>query len=121
MIQNAEYWHYIGGLKMPKVGKLFTSGHWLVKAGKENEFISAWESFAQWTLQSQVGAGTGHLLQDSEDSRSFLSFGPWDNTEAIEQWRQEAEFQAFVGRARELCDEIQPRTLNLVALVPAKD
>ena len=51
--------------------------------------------------------------------KEFPFLGPWDNTEAIDRWRQEAEFQAFLGKARELCEDIQPRTLNLVALVPA--
>lgn len=104
---------------MPKIGQPFTLGEWTVKAGKESEFIEAWNSFAKWTSESQIGAGTGHLLQDSEDSRSFLSFGPWENGEAIDEWRQETEFQAFLQKARELCDDIQPRTLNLVSLVPA--
>ena len=106
---------------MPKIGQHFTSGEWLVKPGKESEFIAVWDSFAKWTGQSQVGAGTGHLLQDSTNSRSFLSFGPWDNIEAIDRWRNEAEFQEFVGKARELCDDIQPRTLSLVAFAPAAD
>ncbi len=106
---------------MPKIGQHFTSGEWLVKAGKESEFIVAWEYFAKWTGQSQVGAGTGHLLQDSTNPRKFLSFGPWDNIGAIDHWRDEPEFQAFVEKARELCDSIQPRTLSLVALASAKD
>ena len=67
---------------MPKIGQLFSSGHWLVKPGKEAEFISAWDTFAQWTVQTQAGAGSGHLLQDTANSRSFLSFGPWDSENA---------------------------------------
>ncbi len=105
---------------MPNIGQYFTAGSWLVKPGEESEFIAAWESFAKWTGSTQVGAGTGHLLQDSTNSRSFLSYGPWENAESIDRWRQETEFQAFVGKARELCDDIQPMTLNLVAIAHAK-
>jgi quinol monooxygenase YgiN len=104
---------------MPKIGQLFTSGEWLVKPGKESESFEAWNSFAKWTSESQVGAGIGHLLQDSENTRSFLSFGPWENGEAIDQWCQETDFQVFLEKARELCDDIKPRTLELISLVPA--
>jgi len=101
---------------MPKMGQLYLSGQWLVKPGKEAEFISAWDTFAQWTVLNQAGAGSGHLIQDTANSRSFLSFSPWDSQDAIEQWRLKPEFQAFLSRARELCDDIQPRALKLVAL-----
>ena len=105
---------------MPKIGQLYNSGQWLVKPGKEAEFISAWDTFSKWTVLNQAGAGSGHLIQDTANSRSFLSFGPWDSQDAIQQWRQKPEFQAFVSRVRELCDDIQPRTLTLVALAIPK-
>jgi hypothetical protein len=38
---------------MPKIGQPFTLGEWLVKPGKESEFIEAWNSFAKWTGVSQ--------------------------------------------------------------------
>jgi quinol monooxygenase YgiN len=101
---------------MPKIGQLYTSGQWLVKPGKEPEFISAWDTFVQWTVLNQAGAGSGHLIQDTANSRSFLSFAPWDSQDAIQQWRQKPEFQSFVNRARELCDDIKPSTFTLVAL-----
>ncbi|OGO48994.1 MAG: hypothetical protein A2Z30_02505 [Chloroflexi bacterium RBG_16_64_43] len=105
---------------MPKIGQLFTSGQWLVKPGKEAEFISAWDAFAQWTGQNQPGVGSGHLLQDTTNPRSFVSFGPWDSKEAIERWRENPEFRTFLSSARGLCDDIQPRTLTLVALAIPK-
>ena len=104
---------------MPALGQLFTSGSWLVKEGKEPDFISAWKNFAEWTSRSVPGAGTGHLLQDTANPRSFLSFGPWESQEAIQRWRNAPEFQAFLASARELCEDIQPRTLSLVALAPS--
>ncbi|MGH2605671.1 MAG: hypothetical protein ACRDG5_03690, partial [Anaerolineales bacterium] len=62
---------------MPAIGQLFTSGAWLVKEGKEAEFVSAWKNFAEWTSRAGLGAGAGHLLQDTAEPRRFLSFGPW--------------------------------------------
>lgn len=101
---------------MLPVGQLFTAGIWLVKEGKEAEFIAEWSRFADWTSKSHLGAGTAHLLQDAADARRFLSFGPWESAEAIDRWRHTPELKSFLASARELCDEIQPRTLSLVAL-----
>ena len=39
---------------MPKLGQYFTAGSWLVKPGKESEFIAAWDSFAKWTGSTQA-------------------------------------------------------------------
>lgn len=101
---------------MPTIGQLFTSGTWLIKEGKESEFISAWSRFAEWTSRSGLAAGSGHLLQDEANPRSFLSFASWESQQEIRQWRDTSEFKAFVASARELCEDIQPRTLSLVAL-----
>ena len=105
---------------MKTLGQLFTSGLWLVKSGKEADFIRAWEAFAQWTGEHQSGAGDAHLLQDLEHPNRFLSFGPWESTERIQEWRGKPEFTAFLTKARELCEEIQPRTLKLVAYLPSR-
>jgi len=101
---------------MPSIGQLFTSGQWLVKEGMESDFIQAWSDFARWSSKNQKGAGPAHLLQDQANPRSFLSFGPWDSEAAIQSWRQTPEFQSFLQKARGLCDDLQPKTLALVAL-----
>ena len=103
---------------MPATGQLFTLATWLVKETKEAEFIAAWTKFAEWTSQRDLGAGTGHLLQDRSNPRAFLSFGPWESLEAISRWREAPEFKAFFASANELCDDIQPRTFALTAIVP---
>jgi heme-degrading monooxygenase HmoA len=77
--------------------------------------VDAWSSFAKWTARNQPGAGAGYLLRDANKPQQFISFGPWDNTEAIKAWRELAEFKAFVSKARELCDDFQPRSLFVVA------
>ncbi len=101
---------------MPPIGQLFTSGQWLVKEGKEAAFIQAWSDFARWSSKNQKGSGPAHLLQDKANLRSFLSFGPWESEAAIQTWRQTPEFQAFLRKARKLCEELQPKTLTLVSL-----
>ena len=104
---------------MDAPGQLFTSGIWSVKPGSEAEFIRAWEEFARWTAGHQPGAGEAHLLQDIEHPQRFLSIGPWESAESIQAWRSQPEFGAFFAQARQLCDEIQPRTLKLTVYIPS--
>lgn len=100
---------------MDTLGQLYTSGLWTVKPGKEEEFIHTWDEFAKWSSRHQPGAREAWLLQDLETSNRFLSFGPWESLERIAEWRATSEFAAFVAKARDLCEEIQPRTLKVVA------
>ncbi len=93
----------------------YTVGLWTVKPGKEEEFIAEWETFARWTSRYQPGAQTGYLLQDAAHPEQFISFGPWENEGAINNWRERPEFKAFAAKAKELCTVFQPRSLALVA------
>ncbi len=100
---------------MPKLNQPFTVGLWTVKPGNQKAFVSAWTEFARWTAEHQRGAGTGYLLQDPGNPNEFISFGPWENSEAINAWRERAEFKAFAAKAKELCSRFEPRTLLLAA------
>jgi heme-degrading monooxygenase HmoA len=94
---------------------------WKVKPGSEAAFIAAWQEFAVWTARSIAGAGAGHLVQDINEPARMISFGPWPSLDRIDEWRQRPEFKAFFGRARELCEAIEPHTLKEVAVVGSMD
>ena len=94
--------------------QLYTCGSWFVKPGMEQSFIEAWQAFADWTSRAQPGAGSGILLQAEDDSQKFISFGPWDTAEHITDWRSKQEFQDFIAKARELCQEMKPQTMKVV-------
>ena len=100
---------------MSKPRQIYTLGIWTVKEGREQAFIAEWEAFAKWTAKNQPGSQDAYLVKDLNNPRQFVSFGPWDNAEAIAAWRERAEFKAFVGKVKDLCDEFQPRTLSLAA------
>jgi quinol monooxygenase YgiN len=100
---------------MSDLGQLYTSGSWITNPGKEDEFRRAWAEFAQWSSEHKLGVGTPLLLQDLDTSNRFLSFGPWDSKEQIAAWRATPEFAAFLAKAKELCEEVKPSTLRLVA------
>ncbi len=93
----------------------YTVGLWTVRPGNEKAFIVEWTAFAKWTAENQAGSGTGYLLQDPLNPQQFISYGPWENTAAIDAWRNRPEFKAFAAKAKELCEVFQPRSLVLVA------
>jgi heme-degrading monooxygenase HmoA len=93
----------------------YTQGVWMVKPGREEEFVRAWSEFAVWTLEHAAGTGSAKLLRDLEDASRFVSIGPWESFEAIEAWRDLDGFKERVGRIRELLVRFQPSTLEVVA------
>lgn len=95
-------------------GPLYTLATWKVKPGREAEFIAAWQAFAEWTSSSQSGAGEGILLQEEASPNQFVSLGPWGSAESVAHWRAQPEFEQFLARARELCEELKPQTMTLV-------
>jgi len=104
---------------MEKSGQIYTLGIWSVKPGNEVAFIEAWKTFAEWTVRHQPGAIGAFLLQDITNPQRLISSGPWKDAESIQAWRGMPEFKEFITRARDLCEDIQPYTLKLVAEVAA--
>jgi heme-degrading monooxygenase HmoA len=91
--------------------QLYTLATWKVKPGKEAKFIEAWQAFADWTTHTQAGAGEGVLLKNEDSPTQFVSFGPWESAENIVRWRAQPEFQDFLSRVRDLCEEMQPQNM----------
>jgi heme-degrading monooxygenase HmoA len=83
---------------MTEEEKVFTSGSWFVKHGKEKESVSVWKDFADWTLKSQRGMIEAFLLQDQDDSRRFTSYGPWKDAKRIKEWGPRPEFKDYLAR-----------------------
>ena len=90
------------------MAELYTCGTWTVKPGREDDFVAAWEEFAQWTSQNMPGAGWATLLQDEENPSRFVTVGPWDSADAVAEWRASAGFQERIGRIREMLDGFEP-------------
>jgi heme-degrading monooxygenase HmoA len=93
----------------------YTLGVWQVKPGNAEEFIAAWVELAEWTKENVDGARWAKLVRDTDDEDRFVSFGPWENFEAIEAWRELDGFQERVGRIRQLLESFEPFTLESAA------
>jgi heme-degrading monooxygenase HmoA len=70
---------------MAQIGEPYASGRWLVNAGSEDEFIERWTTFTQWSLDNIPGAQSYVLLRDHAEARRFVSFGAFENQEAVTQ------------------------------------
>ncbi len=99
---------------MDEINQRFSVGIWLVKPGKEYDFIVAFNEFARWVFNQNLGAGEVYLLQDLQEPRRFITCGPWDSIQKIEEWRQLPEFEKFFIKAKEMCDEVTPLTMKPV-------
>ena len=94
---------------------IYTLGIWMLRSGRENEFINEWSRFAKSTSKNTEGNGKAYLLQDEKNPSRFISFGPWQNMDAIKKWRDSEEFKNFVAIVKDLCIDFQPNTMREVA------
>jgi quinol monooxygenase YgiN len=91
----------------------FTSGRWLVYEDQVSAFVGAWQEFADWATREVPGSPWAILLRDRDNPRLFLSFGPSDSLESIEDFRSRPEFSEFLGRARPMLEDVQVFTLDV--------
>jgi heme-degrading monooxygenase HmoA len=94
----------------------YTSGLWVVKESKEQDFVAAWTDFVTWA-KDQPGSGKFRLVRDTEDPRSFLSFAPWASFDDQKAWKQTDEFRARMKRVQEHVERFEPSTYELVTEV----
>ena len=97
--------------------EIFTYGRWTVAPGKQDEFQQAWQDLADWTRANIEGAGWSKLLLDGEDPNLFLSFGTWDDPDAIQRWRSSTGFAEHIGRMRGLLEDFEAHIAQTVAEV----
>jgi heme-degrading monooxygenase HmoA len=94
---------------------------WLIKPGREGEFVAAWKDFATWTAMAKMGAMEGTLVQDVAEPRRFFCFWPFESEEGIRRWRNDPKFREFMMRMRAHCESWQPsisKTIGYIKEVP---
>jgi heme-degrading monooxygenase HmoA len=104
---------------MAKVGQPYTSGNWIVKVGNEEEFVTRWTEFTEWSLANASGAESFYLIRDAAEPRHFISFGAWDDHQSVSSWRDTKEFQDRLARCREVCEDFRGTDYTLSAFVGA--
>jgi quinol monooxygenase YgiN len=90
----------------------FSLGIWLIKPGKENEFIKLFQNFAEQIFDRNLGAIEVYLLQDIQQPGRIITSGPWESLQKIDEWRKLPEFREFFAKAKELSLEVTPLTMK---------
>jgi heme-degrading monooxygenase HmoA len=93
------------------VVSVYTLGIWLVKPGRENDFVQAWQDMARQTQEDFPGR-KAVLMHDRDVPNRFISTGPWESVEQIEQWRGSENFQRNLQAIKELVEHFEPHTLD---------
>ncbi len=94
----------------------YTHGTWLVKAGEEDAFVTAWTEFVTWA-SSFAGSGTFRLVRDVDQPARYMSFAPWETFENQAAWKDTPEFREQIMRVRAHCEDFQPSVFELVTTV----
>lgn len=95
------------------MGEVWTHGKWVVKPGREDDFIRAWSALGDWTIATYPGAA-GRLLRDPEQPNVFISFGPWPDRTAAAEWRSSEGFREAFGVIEETLQSFEPGLFDLV-------
>jgi heme-degrading monooxygenase HmoA len=96
--------------------EIFTHGRFEVEPGNEQAFVDAWSEFATWASE-RAGAGTLRLVRDVRNAGRFLSFGQWDDADAVRAWKSSAEFKERIGRVVRQTTEFEPTELVTIVKV----
>lgn len=71
------------------MGTCFSSTDWLVKDGKQEEFIARWTSFLTWTRETQDGLERVSLVVDITDPCRYVSLGEWRDPADRQAWQDD--------------------------------
>ena len=96
------------------MAELVTTGIWKVSPTKEVAFIEAWTAFAEWA-SSMPGAGDLRLGRDTGEMLRFVSYGAWDNVDAVRAWKSAPEFRERIARVLQYVDDFHPSELDVIA------
>lgn len=96
---------------------MYTSGVWIVKKGREDEFARRWQESSD-SVSLDFGNVKFQLLRDRENPQRFISLGEgWRNVEQIEAARSSPSFQDSMASIWRILESGEMTTLDLVAEV----
>ena len=96
--------------------KTFSVTIWIVRPGREDDFIRQWRELAAITMRT-VGSRKDptRLLRDRDQANRFISTALWDSASVLLTWRAGPEYRERVGRMHEVLENVTPMTLDDVS------
>lgn len=91
---------------------VYTLGIWTAKPGEEDAFVAGWKEFATAT-KTDFPEATAMLLRDRDEPNVFISFGPWESLDQIEQWRGSEMFKSGIGKIRAALESFEAHTMDV--------
>ncbi|MDQ3799999.1 MAG: antibiotic biosynthesis monooxygenase [Acidobacteriota bacterium] len=98
----------------------YTLAMYRVKAGKENDFVAAWNELADTFSSLPNPPLWGTLIRHQTDRTLFYSFGPWRSADDVKQMRASDEALKAFARIRELCEELTPGDFEVITHVDVR-
>jgi heme-degrading monooxygenase HmoA len=94
---------------------VYTSGAWIVKKGREDDFARRWQESAD-SVSLDFPDVTFRLLRDRENPQRFISLADgWRTAEEIELARSSPAFQDAMASIWRILESGDISTLDLVA------
>jgi quinol monooxygenase YgiN len=94
---------------------MYTSGVWIVKKGREDDFARRWQESAD-SVSLDYPDVTFRLLRDHENPQRFISLvDGWRSAEQIQQAESTPAFQDALTSIWRLLESGETSTLDLVA------
>lgn len=95
----------------------YVSGRWKVKRGREDEFISAFETFALWAELNHPEGGTARLLQNVDEPLQMTGMWEFPGGEAIKRWREQKDVVEHMGRLEALAEHLEESVFEVRVVV----
>ena len=96
---------------------MYTSGVWVVKKGRADDFTRRWQESADRLVLDFPGVKS-MLFRDRENPQRFISLDEgWRNHDQIEAARSTPEFQDATAAIWRMLDSGETATLDLIASV----
>lgn len=92
---------------------VYTVTVWRVRAGREDDFLAAWDALAQWSIERDL-EGHPTLTRDRADASRFVGVTPWPSPAHAARWRDDAGVAARLARLEDAAEMIDDLTLDVV-------
>jgi len=88
---------------------------WVVKRGRGEEFVAAWQNFAKWIVKQEGSTGSTRLFRNTLDLAHYMSVDVWKEGKASETIRTGVEFGRQYYKLQQLTDNFSSWSFKLEA------